>query len=363
MQDMLNTRRWKYDLAGEKQILFGMLAPVAAVILMFATHILPADAMPLAKQEPESSLIVERSPCARPFEDYGAWLNFMDQSADPDWRADTMRQLVDEAAFDRYHDNSVVRCDKISYLSDGLKVVGFIVEPSQHDNPLPVILFAHGGVAEWGRITFFDLLEMHRLAERGYIVIASALRGEGGSEGAPNLGAGDLADMLRLIDVAKEIDGADVSRIGLWGFSRGAGLGYRILAQTDRFKAAALIGAPSDLVNSDRRQEFDQYVYPGVVDDYEKDKDAALAALSATYWPERLSGNTNVLLIHGAADERVPVADSLTMAAHLARLNHPFRLVVPKNGSHTLIEHQAAVRNELDQWFDAYLKPSPLQRQ
>ena len=30
-----------------------LLTGLAAVILMFATHILPADAMPLAKQEPE----------------------------------------------------------------------------------------------------------------------------------------------------------------------------------------------------------------------------------------------------------------------------------------------------------------------
>ncbi len=303
--------------------------------------------------------ILERTPCKFSFEKYDEWLAFMDKAPDPAWRSPAMRELFNEASFNRYRDQTSLSCDKLVYLSDGLKINGFVIAPRIVDEPAPVVLFAHGGVAQWGRITFFDLLEMHRLAERGYVVIASALRGEGGSEGAPNLGAGDRSDMLRLIDIAKHIDVARASRIGFWGFSRGGGLGYRVLAETDEIKTAVLIGAPSDLVNSERREEFHEHVYPGVVDNYGEDQDKALAALSAAYWPERLSKKTPILLIHGADDVRVPVSNSLTMAEHLARLDHPFRLVVPRDGSHTLIEHQEDVRDEMDRWFDAYLKPPP----
>ena len=291
-----------------------------------------------------------------PFQNYGEWLAFMDKSKDEAWQGAAMRKLVDEQTFARYRDRGTVAAHRLTYRSDGLAINGFIIAPKRCARGCPVVLFAHGGVAKWGRITFFDILEMHRLAERGYIVLASALRGEGGSEGTPNLGAGDRDDMIQLLDVAAHIDGADTTRVGLWGFSRGGGLGYRVLAATDAIDAAVLVGAPSDLVNSKRRAEFHEHVYPGVVDGYEADQDAALRALSATYWPDKLAAKASVLLIHGANDDRVPVDDSLQMAKHLTRLGRPFRLVVPARGSHTLIEHQVHVRKQLDDWFDQHLK-------
>lgn len=291
-----------------------------------------------------------------PIQDYGDWLAFMDESENEAWRGSAMRKLVDEQAFSRYRDGATVAAYRLTYRSDGLAIQGFIVAPKRCDPACPVVLFAHGGAAQWGRITFFDLLEMHRLAERGYIVLASALRGEGGSEGTPNLGVGDRDDMLRLLDVAARIDGADATRVGFWGFSRGGGLGYRVLAATDAIDAAVLIGAPSDYVTSTRRAEFHEHLYPGVVDGYEADQDAALRALSATFWPENLAAGTSVLLIHGANDSRVPVGDAIQMAKHLTRLGRPFRLDVPIAGSHTLIEHQVEVRKHLDDWFDQHLK-------
>lgn len=331
-----------------------IFAALLAIMLSFASGSALAEDMRAG-----ASPILERASCEFPFKDYREWLAFADEAQSPAWQSAAMQQLFDKESFDRYRGQVLTTCDKIVYSSDGLKINGFIIAPRDLDAPAPVILFAHGGVAQWGRIIFFELLEMHRLAEQGYVVIASTLRGEGGSEGSPNLGAGDLADMLRLIDVAEHIEGADASRVGVWGFSRGGGLGYRMLAASDRISAAVLIGAPSDSVNSERREEFHEHVYPGVVDGYEENQDEALANLSAVYWPERLAERTPVLLLHGADDVRVPVADSLTMAAKLAQLDRPFRLVVAQDGSHSLIEHQKDVRAEMDRWFETYLKSSP----
>jgi|GEM_PF-1469197 len=313
---------------------------------------------------PQSPVIVrERDPIVSlsgyefPFATYDEWLAFMDKSEMKAWRSPAMKKLVGERTFNRYRSGTTVQSHRLTYRSDGLAIEGIVVAPRHCERPCPVVLFAHGGVARWGKITFFDILEMHRLAERGYVVLASALRGEGGSEGTPNLGAGDRSDMLRLLDVAAQIDGADTDRIGLWGFSRGGSLGYRVLAATDKIDAAVLIGASSDLVDSKRRAEFHEHVYPGVVDGYEADPDAALGALSAARWPEKLAAATPILLLHGADDRRVPAADSITMAKHLARLGRPFRLVVPSAGSHTLIERQSEVRDQLDDWLDSHLRP------
>ena len=297
-----------------------------------------------------------QEPYSFPFETYGAWLEFMDESPDPAWRAPVMRRLVTQDDFDRYASGSTVQAERIAYESDGLSIRGFKFSPRNRSGRLPVVLFGHGGVAEWGRITFFDILEMHRLAERGYIVLASALRGEGGSEGYPNLGAGDRQDMLDLLAVAVELDEVDATRVGYWGFSRGGGLGYRVMAATDEIRAAVLIGAPTDAVHSPRRAEFEEHVYPGILDGFEEDPDEALRQLSAAYWPEDLPPSTPILLLHGSHDDRVQVSNSLVMAGHLARLQRPFRLVVLEGGSHTLIEHLQEVRREMDRWFDAHLK-------
>lgn len=304
----------------------------------------------------DGKLLISRSDYQFPFGKYEDWLAFMDRAPNPAWRGDRMRELVGEAAFERYRNNARLISERFEYRSDRLAIKGLAFRPRTVSAPLPVILFAHGGVGQWGRITTFDVLEMQRLAERGYCVLASTFRGEGGSEGEPNLGAGDRADMLNLLRVAPEIARIDPDRIGLWGFSRGGGLGYRTLAATDAIRAAVLIGATSDLVNSPRREEFDEHVYPGIVDGYEADPDAALRALSAGYWPEDISASTSILLVHGAKDNRVTVDNTLKMAQHFARLDRSFEAMVLENGSHTLIEHWERVRTTIDRWFDLHLR-------
>lgn len=304
-------------------------------------------------QENNSELpsIVERTIYTFPFDNYDDWLAFMDRAPEPAWRADNMRSLIPEDVFERYRTGDTVKKERIVYLNDNLRINGFLVSPQNCAPKCPVIIYAQGGAAQWSRITFFDILEMHRLAEKGFIILASARRGEGGSEGEPNLGAGDLSDTLALIKLADAMPEADTSNISYLGFSRGGALGYRVLAATDRIASAVMIGAPSDLVHSPRRAEFHEFVYPGIVDGYEENEDAALQALSAVYWPEKLSKNTRLLMLHGATDKRVKPSNSMKLAERLLLLNRPISLVLYDNGSHSLIEHYVDVRHEIDQWF------------
>ena len=44
-------------------------------------------------------------------------------------------------------------CYKIKYLSDGLKVVGFVVKPKKGGLKFPVIIYNRGGNREFGKIT------------------------------------------------------------------------------------------------------------------------------------------------------------------------------------------------------------------
>ncbi|MBD2840960.1 alpha/beta hydrolase family protein [Erythrobacter rubeus] len=81
-----------------------------------------------------------------------------------------------------------------------------------------------------------------------------------------------------------------------------------------------------------------------------------MATGSAASWPERISPSTSILLVHGADDDRVAVDNMLTMAQHFARLERLFEVMIPEDGSHTLIEHWKRVRTAMDRWFDLHLR-------
>lgn len=120
--------------------------------------------------------------------------------------------------------------------------------------------------------------------------------------------------------------------------------------------AAIILGGPTDLVNSPRRAEFDKFVYPHVIRDYARDKDGALARLSPIRWPERLAARTPLLLLHGGDDPRVVPGDSLRMDAALQALKRSYRIRIYDGGSHGLFENYADVRQEIDRWFDRYIR-------
>jgi dipeptidyl aminopeptidase/acylaminoacyl peptidase len=215
---------------------------------------------------------------------------------------------------------------------------------------------------QWGRIILPEILEFNRLAERGYIVLASNYRGEGGSEGNPDMDGGDVEDSLALIQVAERLHGADPTRIGMWGFSRGGLVTYGALTRTNRIAAAIIVGGPTDLLNSPRRAEFDEFVYPHVIRNYAQDRAAALARLSPIRWPERLASATPLLLLHGGDDPRVTPDEVLRMGQALQARRHPYRLKLYEGGSHSLVENLPDLRVEMDRWFDLYLRkrqPAP----
>ena len=294
-------------------------------------------------------------PYESPFADYSEWLDFMNQSPDPNWRSDSVRRWVSVEQFQRCTDRENARIERFKYHSDGLEIRAFRALPPEADHPAPVVVFLHGGVGPWGRITFFDLLEMCRLAERGYAVLAPTLRGEGGSEGTADLGDGAVRDVLNLLRIVDEMQALDSARLALWGFSRGGGLVYQVLTQTDAIRAAVVVAGSTDSVNSPRHEEFHEHVYPKYLSGYAADPGAALKSISAVYWPEAIARDTPVLILHGVDDERVAVDQALRMALKLKEVGHPtFAMRLFVNGSHTLIEHQDAVRERIEGWLDVF---------
>jgi len=301
--------------------------------------------------------LITRDEYGFPFASRAEWLAFIEQGAGGRAAAADYAALFSEADFERYRSGARTRTYRITYRSGSLRINGFMVEPRAiAGGPHPVIIYNHGGVMQWGRITLADLLEFNRLAERGYIVLASAYRGEGGSEGSSSMDGGDVDDVLALMEAAATLPRADLTRIGMWGASRGGLVTYGVLSRTNQVAAAVIAAGPTDLVNAPRRAEFDRHVYPHVIRNYRRNRTVALARLSPIRWPERLASETSILLLHGGDDPRVPPSDSLRMAGELQRLQRAYRLVLIEGGTHELLADFAEVRREIDRWFDLYVR-------
>ena len=248
-----------------------------------------------------------------------------------------------------------VKLSRISYLSDGLIVTGFMAVPKEAGT-YPCIIFNRGGNRDFGQLKVAHAAMMFgKMADRGYVVIASNYRGNGGSEGQEEFGGSDVSDVLNLLRVLEDVPEADTSRIGMMGWSRGGMMTYLALKKTDRIKAAVVGGGAADLTTEDR-PEMEKSVYAELIPGYDKNRDSVLQQRSAVYWPESLSKSTALLILHGNADWRVKCEQSLRLAMALDKIRYPYRLVIYEGADHGISEFRDEVFEESLNWFHKYLK-------
>lgn len=245
----------------------------------------------------------------------------------------------------------------ITYSSDGLRVKGWLVRPKGNAT-LPCVIFNRGGNREFGAISArAAALQLGRVASWGYVVVASQYRGNAGGEGREEFGGADVNDVLHLVPLLRSLPGADASRIGMYGWSRGGMMTYLALARTDAIAAAVVGAGMADAFdNVRRRPEMERGVFAELVPGFAADREAALASRSAVRWAEKLAPRTPILLLHGTADWRVHPGESLAMAARLLELKRPFRLALLEGGDHGLSEHRAEADRLAREWLDRYVR-------
>ena len=247
--------------------------------------------------------------------------------------------------------------ESITYMSDGLRVKGYIARPNQ-GTALPCVIFNRGGNRDFGALSDprAGLLLGH-FAASGYVAIASQYRGVAGGEGVEEFGGAEIADVLNLVPLLERLPEADASRIGIYGWSRGGLMTYLALAKSDRFKAAIVGAGVTDSFDGiERRPEMAEHVYSELVPDWDTNRDAALEARSPIYWVEKLHKETPLLLLHGSADWRVDPTQALRMADALYQAKHPFRLVFFEGGDHGLSEYREDVDRLVMEWLDRYVR-------
>lgn len=245
----------------------------------------------------------------------------------------------------------------ITYLSDGLKVNGLLVKPKKQGN-YPCVIYNRGGNRDFGSLVIaHGIMTLGQIAKEGYVVIASQYRGNGGSEGQEEFGGSDVNDITILPEVLKEVEGADIENIGMYGWSRGGMMTYIALTKMNNIKAAAVGGAVSNNFSTIKdRPDMETGVLAELIPNYETNKEAELEKRSAVKWADKFSKEVPILMLHGNADWRVKPEQSLMLALEFEKYRIPYRLIMFEGGDHGISEHRDEVNEQVLNWFDTYLK-------
>lgn len=260
---------------------------------------------------------------------------------------------------DRYADAAVYRqavadrrfvMERIAYPSDGLSVYAYVYRPVNARGKLPVVVFNRGSWT-WPAFAAEILPMAHRMALRGYVVVAPMYRGSGGAEGKDEMGGADLDDLFNLVPVIKQMPFADGGRMYLYGESRGGMMVYQALRDGFPARAAAVYGGFTDMegmLAGEQGARMGAAIWP----DLATNRAAIVTRRSALRWPEKISAP--ILIMHGGADRSVDPAQSLAMAGALQKLGKPYELEVFAGEGHVLSGRAVERDAHAADWFGRY---------
>jgi dipeptidyl aminopeptidase/acylaminoacyl peptidase len=245
---------------------------------------------------------------------------------------------------------------RITYLSDGLKVKGYLAIPAA-TGKYPCIIFNRGGNQEFAAITDLGFVRsLGRIAGSGYVIATSQYRGNMGGEGKEEFGGRDVNDVLNLLPLLSNLPQADTSRIGMFGWSRGGMMTYLALTRTNRIKAAVVGSGLSDLSKTLKSRPVFDSLWSTMIPGYDTAKEKMMRERSATHLVAQINKTTPILILQGTADWRVPTDQVLDLAAKFYETRQPFRFVLYEGGQHSLAEFRENYYRQLLDWFADYLR-------
>lgn len=247
---------------------------------------------------------------------------------------------------------------KITYLSDGLKVIGFVAEPKKKGK-YPCILANRGG--RWNFSLWNPMWAAYylgRFASWGYVVAASQYRGSlDGGEGKDEFGGKDVNDVFNLVPMLSKWPNADTSRIGLYGESRGGMMTYLALKRSCEFKAAVVVAGLADAAEAVLdRPELEDITFRKSIPNYDETKETALKERSAVAWPDEMCKTTPLLIMQGSGDRRLDASQSMRLVEKLYQVKHPVRFILFEGADHQITEFEKEMLLECRRHFDYYLR-------
>ena len=253
---------------------------------------------------------------------------------------------------DRIKNSGDLELIKIKYLSDGLKISGFIYKPRNTTGKvMPAVIWNHGGIEEESKIrvdNYNDLYDMYTIASAGFVVIASQYRGIDGSEGKDEVGGADLDDVMNLFPLARSLGYVDMDRVFMWGFSRGGLMTLQAIRRGVPIKAAVVVGAPTDTIEALKNPARER-AFKASWPDFDKRRDEHAANRSPILWADKIA--MPLLIIQGGADQGVAPRQAWKLAERLGELSALYELIIYARDDHEVSRNaEDRLRRTID-WF------------
>ena len=247
---------------------------------------------------------------------------------------------------------------------DARKIYGVLVLPPDYipGTPHKTVVHAHGGPFEaWqsGWLgTWYEWAQL--LASHGYVVLAPNPRGSEGQGAAfqeanfEDWGGDDFQDVMDGVDLLIKQRIADPARLGIGGWSYGGFMTSWAITHTDRFKAAVVGAAVTDLYGMSTTTD----ISPNFLNEFFGNF-AGNRKLYDEHSPMRYieRWHTPALVLHGDADARVPTFQGQEFYHGLKLLGREAEFVRYPREPHIFAEreHQIDSLQRIIDWFDGHL--------
>jgi len=265
-----------------------------------------------------------------------------------------------------FADHPPARMEKLTFERAGQEIEALVWLPPDFDpgKAYPLMLDIHGGPHGVFREAFYPLCQIG--ATNGYVVLEPNPRGSSayGLEFAlavhRDWAGEDYGDIMAALDEVLRRPYLDPEEVVVHGSSYGGYMTSWAVGQTDRFKAAVIAAPVTALASfygtSDIGVPFGDVQFGGAPDEardwYTEHSPVAYAA----------NVRTPVLLVHGEADDRVPIGQAEQFFVALKRLGKTVEFVRLPGAGHSLFQMAPPrMRKEyfarMLAWFERWLTP------
>jgi dipeptidyl aminopeptidase/acylaminoacyl peptidase len=255
---------------------------------------------------------------------------------------------------------------------DGMEIWGLLLTPpgAAPGRRLPLLVYVHGGPGggfTYGLFPQFmhivpqvDPYPTEAMASAGFAVLFPMPRGGAGYGEAGQRaivdawGEADYKDIMTGVDALVGQGIADGDRLGVMGASYGGYMTNWIVGHTGRFKAASTGASLSDLADTYYLSEGGQFMVDYFKLPWEN------AASYADHSPLTYAGKvtTPLLIQHGEADPRVPIAGAWKWYRALKAQGKTVEFDIYPRGGHVLrepMQQREAMKRNLE-WFQRWIK-------
>ncbi|WP_309299360.1 prolyl oligopeptidase family serine peptidase [Paenibacillus sp. YYML68] len=207
----------------------------------------------------------------------------------------------------------------ITYLSQGLKVKGYLAVPDM-GRPVPAVIYCRGGIRKVGMVRKRRIMSM---AKRGFVIFAPFYRGNEGGEGREDFGGEDRFDVCHAISMVLQLPEVEPGPVPLIGFSRGALMALLAAKECPEAGPVVVWGGVSSLFDTYEERVDLRRMLKRVVG-HPKKQAEAYEDRSPIYWIDQI--RVPVLIIHGTEDDQVSVEQARKLAHALEAASHDYAM-------------------------------------